>query len=117
MAWIASILVILTVLSLSPKLKQNDPYFKQYFIEKVTVVFTDTKTINTWWRLIGGQKQWQKVHAFTYYDHKKDMYYIVLPPNADNNLIGYEFSHILEWKQNGEINKIRMVAQKSKEKS
>ena len=97
MIW-AIILLTAGALLLNP-LKQNSEahYFQEQHIENLTVVFMDKEAINTWWALIGGKKDWEKVHAFSYYDHEKDMYYIVLPPDADHALIGYEFSHILEW--------------------
>lgn len=98
MAWV--ILFLAVVLSFLDPPKQSDKYyFEKYSIENLTVVFMDRRVINTWWRLVGGQKDWEKVHAFTYYDPKKNMYYIILPPNADKSLIGYEFNHILEWKR------------------
>ncbi|RLE11552.1 hypothetical protein DRJ04_07845 [Candidatus Aerophobetes bacterium] len=98
MAWVILFLAIL--LSLTDEPQQNsEHYFEKHYIENITVVFMDHETLNVWWRLVGGQKQWEKVHAFTYYDPGKNMYYIVLPPNADHKLIGYEFNHILEWKR------------------
>jgi len=107
--FIVSLLSLLLTFSVSPSLalakKENLHPFEKYFIEEdINVIFTDEKIINTWWRLIGGQKDWEKVHAFTYYDHKQNVFYIVLPKNASFDLIGYEFNHILEWKKNGKIN-------------
>jgi hypothetical protein len=99
MTWILLFLAILISLLDAPK-QNNKRYFERHYIENLTVVFMDQETLNTWWRLVGGQKEWEKVHAFTYYNPKKNMYYIVLPPDADHKLIGYEFSHILEWKRN-----------------
>jgi len=97
MIWAIILLAVGAFLLNSPKQNNKTHYFKKQHIENLTVVFADRETINTWWALIGGKKDWEKVHAFSYYDHKKNIYYIVLPPDADNKLIGYEFSHILEW--------------------
>ena len=105
--FIISLLSLFWAFSVSstPVEKENLHFFEKYFIEEdINVIFTDEKIINTWWKLIGGQKDWEKVHAFTYYDHKQNVFYIVLPKNASFNLIGYEFNHILEWKKNGKIN-------------
>ncbi len=106
MTWALLFLAILTILTSSPK-EKNRHYFEKHHIKDLTVVFMDKKTINTWWKMIGGQRDWEKVHAFSYYDHKKDKYYIILPPNADHKLIGYEFSHILEWSKKEKIRQVK----------
>jgi len=74
-------------------------YWEQYDLSDVIVIITTHKAINTAWRMIGGQKDWKEVYAFSYYNHKNGKYYVYLPINASEKLIGHEFKHILEWKR------------------
>jgi len=64
----------------------------------VEVTIASHEFINTIWRITGGQEDWDKVHAFSYYDHNNGKYHIFLPYGASEALIGHEFAHILAWK-------------------
>lgn len=72
--------------------------FDQYDFTDVVVIVTTHDVINTAWKMIGGQRKWKEVYAFSYFDHKKNKYYVYLPVGASEALIGHEFAHILKWK-------------------
>jgi len=72
--------------------------FDKFDFSDVVVIVTTHEVINTAWKLVGGQKDYKEVYAFSYFDHKKGKYYVYLPVGANEALVGHEFSHILRWK-------------------
>lgn len=96
MTWI--LILFLVIVFTFPRVEQPHILYR-YRIRDLEVIICSQKMVNTWWRMTGGQRYWRKVHAFSYYDHREDKYYIILPPNPNERLIGHEFKHILDWEK------------------